>query len=232
VRRFHGEREAITIDLPGFGDAAGEPERDVAGMAAAVRRRIDDARIGPCILVGHSMSGKVATVVADASDDLRGLVLVTSSPPSPEPMTAAARHKLMGFDGSLSAAEDYIDGITATRLPDRLRDVAIADARRASPDAWHAWVAAGSREDWSNAVGRLSLPTLVVAGASDPSLGTTVQREHVLPHFTDARLVVIAGGHALPYENPADLHREIAAFAATCDADASAAPLTALKGQA
>ncbi|MEO8938393.1 MAG: alpha/beta hydrolase [Burkholderiaceae bacterium] len=210
---FVVDRPVLAFDLPGFGDAADCGAADVDAMTDYVDTRIVEAGWSDCVVVGHSMSGKIAAVLAARQPAyLRGLVLVTASPPSPEPMTEYARRKLMAFDHSRDAAADYIDGITEKLLPDPLREVAISDAMRASPEAWQAWVSQGSREDRSADVGRLALPTLVVVGRSDPSLGEDVQRRQVMPHFIDARVVVMRGGHALPLENPADLHREIDAF--------------------
>jgi pimeloyl-ACP methyl ester carboxylesterase len=83
---------------------------------------------------------------------------------------------------------------------------------RASPAAWRAWVEHGSQEDWSTRVGVLDLPTLIVAGAQDASLGVAIQRRLTLPHFRNATLTVIEGGHALPLENPQALAAAIEQF--------------------
>lgn len=207
-------RRVLALDLAGFGDAAGLAPRDVNGMADDVARAIVATPHPSCVLVGHSMSAKVAAVLsARAPAWLHGLVLVTASPPSPEPMADDVRDRLLAFDGSREDAADYIDGMTASRLPDALRELAIADAMRASPAAWKAWVTHGSQEDLSATVGERDLPTHVIAAADDPSLGEKVQRHLVLPHFPNASLAVIAGGHALPLENADDLHREIEVFA-------------------
>ncbi len=217
--RFAADRRVLALDLPGFGDAAGRGGASVGEMADSVGDAIVHAGLGRCVLVGHSMSAKVAAVlVATAPDLFEGLILVTASPPSPEPMSDEARARLLAFDGSRAAAEAYVDGITAKRLPDEAREIAIADARRASPDAWRRWLTEGSCEDHGAAVGVLPLATLLMAGASDEALGQKAQREFVMPHFADARLVVVRGGHALPLENPDDLSREIERFVADVEA--------------
>lgn len=224
IGRIGTERKIFCFDLPGFGDAARLAPEDVAGMADFVDARIAAAGLGDCVIVGHSMSGKVAALLASRMPDyLRGLVLVTASPPSPEPMTTSARERLLAFDGSREAAGSYIDGITAKRLPDDVREIAVEDAMRASPAAWNAWVVRGSREDCSAAVGIVGLPVLVIAAASDPSLGEKVQRAQVMPHFPKAHLVVIEGGHALPLENATEVHRALDGFLLRMDASRRAA---------
>ncbi|CAN5138116.1 hypothetical protein BH09PSE6_BH09PSE6_15550 [soil metagenome] len=128
-------------------------------------------------------------------------------------MTAKAREGLLAFDGSRRAAARYVDGLSPSKLFSPAREVAIADAMRASPAAWRDWVLSGSQQDCSDEIGTLDLPTLVIAGADDPSLGAAVQRSQVLPHFKNARLITVAGGHALPLENPVAVRTHLERFA-------------------
>ncbi len=215
---FSARRRCIALDMPGFGDAAALGAMSVAAMADFVDSQILQQGVGPCVVVGHSMSGKVAAVLASrAPSYLHGLVLVTPSPPSPEPMSVDARAQLLAFDGSRAAAQTYIDGVTAQRLAGPWRESAITDAMRASLPAWKAWIEHGSQEDWSQRVGLLRLPALVIAGAEDASLGADVQRQSTLPHLLKGSLAIIAGGHALPLENPAGLRAQIEHFVASLD---------------
>jgi len=203
----------FVFDMPGFGDNADAGPVDVAGMTDTLHQWIRSAVNRPCVIVGHSMSGKVAAVLASRRPDyLRGLVLVTPSPPSPEPMPSRTREKLLAFDGSRSAAEDYVDSVSSQRLPDSVREPAIEDAQRASLAAWKAWIEEGSQEDWTARVGLVLIPTLIVAASDDPALGTPVQAQKTFPHFVHGRLATISGGHALPLENPSDLREQIEGF--------------------
>ena len=201
------------FDMPGFGDAAQMGALDVAAMADHVDEKIRAAGIQRCVVVGHSMTGKISAALASRKPDyLHGLILVTPSPPPPEPFTDEVRKRLMAFDGSRDAAAKYVDGITAQQLPDEWREPAIADAMRASLDAWKTWISKTSQEDWADRVGVLDLPVLVIAGADDPSLGPDIQRKLTMPHFGQGDLKVIAGGHILPLENPEALVEAIESF--------------------
>lgn len=107
----------VPIDLPGFGDAVDLPGYTVAEMADVVIDRIrrdDSAHGGRWLLLGHSMGGKVASVVARralAGDDpvfgFAGVVLVAASPPTPEPMSEDKRAEMIGWarDGWLGENE-------------------------------------------------------------------------------------------------------------------------------
>lgn len=207
------QHRLLMFDMPGFGDAAELGALDVAAMADYVDTQIRAAGIEQCVVVGHSMTGKISGALASRKPNyLRGLILVTPSPPPPEPFTDEVRRRLMAFDGSRDAAAAYLDGITAQPLAEEWREPAIADAMRASLVAWKTWISTTSQEDWSAKVGVLSLPALVIAGADDPSLGADIQRRLTMPHLEKGELKVIAGGHVLPLENPEALIEAIESF--------------------
>ena len=54
--------QCIAVDLPGFGAAAEIPGYSVEHMADAVADLLGHLRLERYILIGHSMSGKVAAV--------------------------------------------------------------------------------------------------------------------------------------------------------------------------
>lgn len=204
----------VALDLPGFGDTAADDRTDVDVMvewlSAEVRKRAPDA----WMVVGHSMGGKLATLLARRMElgevglsSLAGIVLVAASPPSPEPMNEERREEMMGWfsDGiaSREQAGTFVDANTASRLPDTLRELAIADVRRSSRKAWLAWLERGSREDWSWLGQKLRTPTLIVAGAEDGDLGEAPQRSINATLYEAATVEIIAdAAHFIPYEQP------------------------------
>lgn len=206
VRDRLPHRRSVAIDLPGFGSADAEGDGEVAGMVGAVLPVIE--RAGRCVLVGHSMGGKIATIVAaKARDSVAGVVLVAASPPAPEPMDEERRAKMIGWfaDGSITPedAAAFVDANCATPLPPPLRDQAIADVRASRPAAWTGWLERGSREDWRAMVGTVAVPALIVAGAEDGDLGEAAQRRLNLPHYPAGRVEVVAdAAHLIPYEQP------------------------------
>jgi pimeloyl-ACP methyl ester carboxylesterase len=225
----------VGIDLPGFGHAVDEPGYSVHQMATAVRATIRGLRAGeldePWLLMGHSMGGKVAAVLARAAtlpnvkglQGLAGLVLVSPSPPGPEPMKDAKRSHLLDSLGlSTGDAEEdrdraigfLNDNTGKLPLEAALRERAAADILRMSRAAFTHWLEHGSREDWGERVGVLPQSALVFAGTEDASLGPDAQREHTLPHFAAAELVTLeAAGHLGPLERPALLVERIVSFA-------------------
>jgi pimeloyl-ACP methyl ester carboxylesterase len=237
ARALDGEVQCTGIDLPGFGGAAAVPGYDVAAMAEHVAGAIRAAApAGRWFLAGHSMGAKVAAALArritdgeEALPGLAGLVLLAGSPPSPEPMAEERRKDMLGWfrgDAASSAAEAarFIDA-NATRLPAADRALAEQDVLRMNPAAWRAWLDAGSKEDWSDRIGTLPLPALVLAGADDADLGPEAQRRLNLPHYARAELVVLPGAkHLLPLEAGAEVAALIRRFVAAGAAEAPAVP--------
>ncbi|MBB3879495.1 alpha/beta hydrolase [Sphingomonas pseudosanguinis] len=242
VRADLSDIDGIALDLPGFGERKGEGYADVAAMADDLAGEIRRRRLTACILVGHSMGGKIATIVAARAAagevglaGVVGVVLVAASPPCPEPMDEDRREQMIGWvaDGAIGRAdaETFVDANTATPLPEPLREKAIADVRRSSREAWLGWLERGSLEDWRARVGRVSIPALIVAGAEDGDLGEAAQRAHNLPHYPHAEVRSVEGAaHLIPYEQPQALARLIRAHVAAVASSALPAAFVAILG--
>ena len=83
----------IAIDLRGHGDSdvaddvAPEAGYSVDTMADDVAAILHEEKVGDFILIGHSMSGKVALALAARQPSgLKSLLLLSPSPPLPEPI--------------------------------------------------------------------------------------------------------------------------------------------------
>ncbi len=176
-------------------------------------------------LVGHSMGGKVAAVLARRAEDgeaglagLAAVVLLAASPAGPEPMDARQRAEMLGwFRGGAARGRAEAAGFVARNVASPLSAAVRArteeDVVRADAAAWRGWLEAGSREDWAARVGVLRTPALVVAGAQDAALGEDAQRVLVAPAFAIARLATLARtGHLLPVERPAEVAALVAGF--------------------
>ncbi len=223
----------VALDLPGFGAAAEAGHCDVEVMADWLADEIRSRALTSCVLVGHSMGGKIVTLVAARAaageiglSGVLGVVLVAASPPSPEPMDEERRNQMIDWfaNGQIAGvnAATFVDANTARTLAKPLRDTAIDDVRRSSREAWLGWLERGSREDWSAEAGRIAIPALILAGAEDGDLGEDAQRRLNLPHYITADMQVVRGAaHLIPYEQPQ-------ALAALIDGHATNVALAAL----
>lgn len=214
----------ITVDLPGFGDAAAIPGYSVAEMADSVAELLTTLELGRYVLVGHSMAGKVSAVVTRRliTDGSKvhppiALVLVAPSPPSPEPMSDSKRTQMLeslgqSTDDDLKSAETYIRDNIACTVSESVFDRTVHEVLRMNRAAWVAWLEGGSKEDWSVEVGMIDLPTLIIAAQKDSALGPKAQVELTEPHFPRGHMVEIACGHLVPIDQPQEAAALISNF--------------------
>ncbi|PSL37570.1 pimeloyl-ACP methyl ester carboxylesterase [Labedella gwakjiensis] len=221
ARAFDGVAEALAdsldvqaIDLPGFGDAAAMTGTSIPETIRHVERAIRRSGATRWILVGHSMGGKIASMVAARAlageselFGLAGVALLAASPPVPEPMEEDRRRQMLSWaQGDAISAEDartFVDANVGTGLAPDADARAIDDVRRTSTAAWRAWFETGSREDRSTDVGVLDLPALILAGGEDGDLGEDAQRRLNETVYPRADVEVLPGvGHLLPLERP------------------------------
>lgn len=211
-----GHHRCVALNTPGFGDAAQVPGYSVSAMADQIDAKIRALGLSQCILVGHSMTGKVALVLAARRPEyLAGLIFVAPSPPGPQPMSEADREQQRAYAKTRPEAEAFVDQASAHPLPDAIREVAIADAQRVNLDAWRAWVDHGSREDWTTRIGVLDYPALLICGADDHQVPDAQEQQRTtLAHLPNSRVHVIPGaGHLMPLQTPLALSRVMLDFA-------------------
>ncbi|NVO84112.1 alpha/beta fold hydrolase [Hymenobacter terrestris] len=207
----------LAPDLGGFGGAPVPPSGfTVAAYADAVQGFIEAECPGRYVLVGHSMGGKIALELAARQPaGLAGLMLLSPSPPSPEPMTDEDRQTSLHAWGKPVEAEKTARHITAHSLPETTHRQVVADNLASSRAAWEAWLLHGSREDISARMARIEVPCALVAGDQDPVLSPSVHGLETLPLLpAGTPLEIVAGaGHLLPYEAPQEVAALLQRFA-------------------
>ncbi|MFB2557077.1 alpha/beta hydrolase [Herbiconiux liangxiaofengii] len=216
--------DVLGLDLPGFGDEAPRGAATVEEIVEFVVSRIAFASPSRWLLVGHSMGGKIASLVAARALSgeapvfgLAGVVLLAGSPVSPEPMEEERRQRMIGWaeSGPVTGedARTFISANTAGPLPPSADALVVRDLARTDASAWVAWLRRGSEEDWSASVEPLELPALIVSGSDDGDLGPQAQTALNGPLYPRARFEVIEGAaHLLPLEKPDEIAAVIASF--------------------
>jgi 2-succinyl-6-hydroxy-2,4-cyclohexadiene-1-carboxylate synthase len=197
----------LALDLPGHGTMAGERPITFAACVAHVLARAP-ARFALC---GYSLGGRVALHVALAAPRrVTQLVLVSTSPGIEREARRAQRRvadEALARELENGSFERFIERWRSQPLfagePEHAAKLAREDHRRNRPEHLAAalrGLSPGSMQPLWGSLAQLTMPVTVIAGGRD-SAYRDVGRDMVarLPH---ARLVVLAGGHALPLENP------------------------------
>ena len=203
---------ALALDLPGHGRSSGvDGCATIEEYAAVVERIVAALRLRPLVLVGRSMGGAVAQVLAARRPAwLRGIVLVCS----------AARFTLS--DESIATCRDVVRGrlpqqfTTETFSPSTGMDLmreAWMEQVKTDPRVRYGDLCACRAWDGRPFLGKIQTPTLVIAGADD-QVSPVAQSEELARGIAGARLVTVAAaGHQAPLEQTEQVNALLAEFA-------------------
>lgn len=217
----------IALDQRGWGksDKPDQPSGayTLAALADDARQLIDSLQpgLGQYILVGHSMGGKVAQLLASRHPaGLAGLVLVAPAPPSPMKLPLDARQGMVhAYDSRESILATVQQVLAASPLQQDDLETVVQDSLLGAPAAKAAWPLAASQEDISAQSVLVRVPTLVISGELDRVDPPAVLQQELLTRIPHASLHILPGvGHLSPLEAPGKLSALIQDFAASLSA--------------
>jgi len=216
IEALSGDHRTIATDHRGWGlsDApvSGYGLSDLAADAESV---IDALNLKDYVLVGHSMGGKVAQLMASRRPvGLKGLVLVAPSPPPSMVLPPEVVEAMSGAYLTVESVGATIDHVlTGRALAADDRSQVIDDSLRGAPQAKEAWPRATILEDIVAQVTAIDVPTLVIAGELDKVDSVEMLKTHLLPHIPNVQMQVIADtGHLSPLESPIEVAKLIGEF--------------------
>ena len=219
IDQLSGRFRCVAIDLRGWGKSDHTAKNFSLDIQASdVTGAIADLGLSNFILVGHSMGGKIAQIVASRSPSgLRALVLVAPAPPPPA--LISAQEKQMRLGGySTEEGIGMVLGILAARpLSDALRRQIVDDTLGGQQEAKEAWIGENMAVDISGDVSAIDVPVHVIVGNADRvETEETLRRE--IPEFLgNTRFHILDGvGHLAPLEAPGDVASIIGK---ACDAE-------------
>ncbi len=207
----------VAYDSRGWGQSEGPDSgysiRDLADEAEGL---IQTLGLKKYILVGHSMGGKVAQLLASRNPlGLAGLILVAPAAPTPTHFPEEAfQQQLHAYDNRETIVQTI--GFLSAKPPTReILEQIVEDSLSGSSTAKIAWPTVGIVEDLSLEVSRIAVPTLLLAGEHDNLDSVEQHRREVLSRIANSTLEVIAkSGHLIPIDEPEQLASFIAQFAA------------------
>lgn len=156
--------EVVSLDLPGFGGLP-SPDRDldVAAMASAIGEALDALRLGPVVLVGHSMGAQWVVELANQRPELVERVVAIGP-------VADHRHRSV-FAQTRALA---VDSLAETPLINLL---VFTDYARCGISWYLAQLRHMIAYPLEERVAALRVPLLVVRGDRDPIAGVRWCRE-------------------------------------------------------
>jgi len=234
--------ECAALDLPGFGFSPPPADHDyrIAAHAAAVIELIETEHAWPVHLIGNSMGGTVATVVAGHRPDLvRTLILISPALPDLRPRLLPLRLAIVAAPGlgralmsryARVSADDRVDRTIAETYADpatmhpmrrnqEIDELLRRDRLGYTDDALISsarslvteYFRAGPTALWHDAR-RTRAPVLVLYGRHD-KLVNPMMAGKAARSFRRARVVVLPKvGHVAMMERPAMVAAEIGSF--------------------
>ena len=223
------ERPLLAVDLPGHGhsDAARDGDYRAEALAADVGAAIAELAPDPAAVVGMSLGGLTAIVLAATRPELvRRLVLVDITPGVDRDKAKAITDFVRGpatfanFDDILARTIEH----NPTRTEESLRRGILHNAEQLDDGSWR-WryrrhdheFASDSDIDTTarlwEALGRVKVPVMLARGMRPQSVVVDADETELLRLLPDAHVVRFAeAGHSVQGDMPVELAEAIAGF--------------------
>jgi 3-oxoadipate enol-lactonase len=223
LEHFAGDRRAIAVDYPGYGqsEASGDATRE--DYARAVVAVLDALGIAAAHVCGLSLGGVVAIALHRlAAARCASLVLADSFAVHPDGAAihqrSVAASKAMTMAELAAARAPLLLGSAATGA---MADEVIATMGRIDPAAYRQGAAAVWLADQRDAVAAIAVPTLVLVGSEDsitpPALSRALAElagTAATPRPTVAFETIDRAGHLANLEQPAAFNAALEQFLA------------------
>ena len=208
-------------DLRGYGEAAALTGTfsmtEVAHDVLALADHLGWERFS---VVGHSMGGKAAQVIAAlGSPRVRRIVGISPAPAESVNFDADTARLFARAVDDPSARRTIIDWSTGGRLPARwVDDMVRHSTESVTRQAFGGYLPSWAGEDFRDQVDGCTVPALAIVGAHDPDLNTLPIRRTWLRTLPNAELAeILEAGHYSMQETPLILVALIEEFLSRAD---------------
>lgn len=201
------EANAIAPDLPGHGKSSGAARTNLSAYAADIIGLMDRLKVARAIMLGHSMGGAIAQLLAiHYPDRVAGLVLVGTA--ARLQVNAAI---LSGLRSDFPATVEMIVNWQWAAGYDQQKRLSQRRLLETGADVLHADFSACASFDVRGQLSRVQVPALIIGGTKD-RMTPFSQSEELRDLLPNARLAAVeGGGHMMLLEQPqvsADIVRD------------------------
>ncbi|HTU01609.1 MAG TPA: alpha/beta fold hydrolase [Candidatus Sulfotelmatobacter sp.] len=199
--------QVLRVDLRGHGRSeTSPPPYTLQGFAADVHALLGQLRLAPAHVVGLSMGGMVAQVLAlEHPADVSALVLADTNSTLPaEVRPAIAERGEAALRGGMASVVDmtlerwFTRGFMGSEVVARCRERLLKDDVRGWAASWRAI----SEVDTHPRLGEIRVPTLVLTGEADVS-APVARAQAMAAAIPGASLYIVPGApHMAPLEQP------------------------------
>lgn len=206
---------SIALDFRGWGDSTGPEDEDaysISMLASDVESIIKEMKLENFVLVGLSMGGKVAQIIAAHKlPGLKSVILLSPAPLNPFQLPEDMREQqIHAYDTKESATFVTANVLTASATKEAVAAL-VEDQLKGNEWAKAAWPKYGMAEDHCNLSGCIAVPVLVLAAEKD--VVEPVERVREVFDMVGSEWGVIGGsGHLSPVERVEDVARAIEEF--------------------
>jgi pimeloyl-ACP methyl ester carboxylesterase len=213
VEALSDRYRVIAPDLPGFGQSRADQPFTIDSQADDLNALLKALGATPCILCGLSMGGYIALAFARKyPSDLRALALIDTRAEADTPQAKESRDKTIDVvraQGSAAVAQQMIGKLIAEHTVQHRQDIAhrLRHMMESQPPATieNALVALRDREDYTDDLSAIRVPTLILVGEHDAITPPAVSQamSKLIRHPT--LVVVKHAGHMAPMEQADDV---------------------------
>lgn len=207
----------IAVDLRGWGHSNRHAQDySLFTQASDVERVIQVLDLKDFVLVGHSMGGKIAQILASRHPPgLRAVVMVAPAPPTPILIPEEQKRAMLDSYASPEGVQVALQVLTHRQLTEDQTRQVTEDTVAGADGAKLAWVHDGMALDVSNQAAAIRVPVSVIVGSADQVERESVLRQTLLAVVPQARFEVLEDvGHLSPLEAPSSVAEAISDFLA------------------
>lgn len=203
-KQLHEKYNVLAINFPGCGGEPLTQEPSIKNFALFVLKKIKEAGVEHCTLIGHSMGAKIAVEVAALAHNnlIRQLILIAPSPPSTEPISQEEKRRMLRHPNKMEA-ENTIKNITVQPLTDDQFSLAVETQLETNSKTWNWWLEKGMNHSIAEKAEQLDIPVAILVSEDDPVITPELVEQRVLPVFPKSNQITTKGvGHLSPFEAP------------------------------